>query len=321
MKVAVLCPLSPDSLRQLRSRHDCAASVHPDEAAKFRLVEDAEVVVLRSPIILDRATIEKASRLQLVVRAGVGWDNVDRFAARERKIQLVSIPVPAHSVAELIFGLTLALCRNISRLHRSLQEGRWEKHLGFGRALSGRTLGLLGFGRIGMCAAEIAKGFRMTLLACDRSPWKPQKQTAARALGVQFVEFPDLFALADVLTIQLPLGDDTDCLVGTELIGRMKQDAMLVNVGRGRIVDEQALYRALRDGKIGGAATDVFAAEPPGRHPLLELDNFVATPHVGAQTVEAQREIGETVVRIIDAFAAGEDLAQVGAVYCEELDH
>ena len=316
MKVAVLCPLWPDALCQLQSRHDCVASVQPDEAAKFRLVADAEVVVLRSPVVLDRATIEKARRLRLVVRAGVGWDNVDRCAAREREIQTVCVPVSAQSVAEHAFALTLALCRNISRLHRSLQEGRWEKHHGFGRALSRQNLGLLGFGRIGICTAEIAKGFRMTLLACDRSPWKPRKQTAAGALGVQFVELPDLFARADVLTIQLPLGDDTRCLVGAELIGRMKQDAVLVNVGRGRTVDEQALHRALRDGKIAGEASDVFATEPPGRHPLLELDNFVATPHVGAQTVEAQREIGENVVQIIDAFAVGDDLAQAGALLC-----
>ena len=134
MNVAVLCPLWPDALRQLQSRHDCVASVQPDEAAKFRLVADAEVVVLRSPIVLDRAAIERAQRLRLVVRAGVGWDNVDQLAARERGIQTVCVPVSAQSVAEHVFGLTLALCRNICRLHRSLQEGRWEKHLGFGRA-------------------------------------------------------------------------------------------------------------------------------------------------------------------------------------------
>jgi D-3-phosphoglycerate dehydrogenase len=314
MRVAVLCSLWPDALRQLESRHDCVAEVHPDQAAKFRLVEGAEVVVLRSPVVLDRETIEKACELRLVVRAGVGWDNVDRVAAGERGIQTVCVPVSARSVAEHAFGLALALCRSIHRLHRSLQEGRWEKHLGFGRELSGKTLGLLGFGRIGISMAEISKAFQMTLLACDRSPWKPHKQRAARGLGVEFVELPEVFARADVLTIQLPLDDDTRYLVGAELIGRMKQDAMLVNVGRGRIVDEDALYRALRDGKIAGAASDVFTTEPPGRHPLLELDNFVATPHVGAQTVEAQREVGENVVKIIDAFAAGDDLARAGAI-------
>ena len=314
MKVAVLCLLWPEALRQLQSRHDCAASVHPDEAAKLRLVEDAEVVVLRSPVVLDRATIEKAPRLRLAVRAGVGWDNVDRVAAAERGIQTVCVPVSARSIAEHVFGLALALYRSIPRLHRSLQEGRWEKHLGFGRELSGKTLGLLGFGRIGIATAEISRAFRMALLACDRSPWKPHKQTAARALGVELVDLAELFARADVLTIQLPLDDGTRYLVGAELIARMKPDALLVNVGRGRIVDEDALYRALCDGRIAGAASDVFATEPPGRHPLFELDNFVATPHVGAQTVEAQREVGENVVRIIDAFAAGDDLARAGAV-------
>ncbi len=319
MKVAVLCSLWPDALCQLQIRHDCVAAVQPGEAAKFRLVENAEVVILRSPVVLDRATIEKARYLRLVVRAGIGWDNVDQFAARERGIQTVCVPVSAQSVAEHVFGLTLALCRKISRLHRSLQEGRWEKHLSLGRTLSGRTLGLLGFGRIGICTAEIAKGFRMALLACDRSPWKPRKQMAAGALGVQFVELRDLFARADVLTIQLPLGDDTRGLVGAELIGRMKRDAVLVNVGRGQTVDEHALYNALHNGQIAGAASNVFATEPPGRHPLLELDNFVATPHVGAQTVDAQREIGDNVVKIIDAFAAGDDLAQAGALLCPNL--
>jgi phosphoglycerate dehydrogenase-like enzyme len=142
----------------------------------------------------------------------------------------------------------------------------------------------------------------MRVLAHDRSPERPEKQRAARALGVRFVGLEELFSEAEMIAVQVPLNDQTRSLVGAALLDRMPPGAFLVNVARGQIVDEQALYDALKHERLGGAALDVFAAEPPGEHPLLKLENFLATPHVGAQTVEAQRHIGEAVVRAIDEF-------------------
>jgi len=168
-----------------------------------------------------------------------------------------------------------------------------------------------GFGRIGICTARIAQAFQMPLLAHDRSPAKPHKQRAAAELGVHFVALPDLFARSDIVTIQIPLDDSDRHMVGTELIGLMKADAVLVNVGRGPLVDEAALYQALCERRLGGAACDVFSQEPPLHSPLLTLENFIGTPHVGAQTMEAQQKVGEDVASIIDAYAAGSHIGQV----------
>ncbi len=154
----------------------------------------------------------------------------------------------------------------------------------------------------------------MSVLACDRSPEKPDKQAAATRSEVRFVAVDELFATADVLAIQTPLNDSTRGLVDRDLLATMKRDAILINVGRGGTVDELALYEALRDGQLAGAALDVFQREPPGDNPLLTMSNFVGTPHVAAQTQDAQERVGESVVRIIDAFAVGEDWSIFGVV-------
>jgi D-3-phosphoglycerate dehydrogenase len=190
---------------------------------------------------------------------------------------------------------------------RALREGRWEKHGNYGLDLFGRQLGLLGFGRIGQRTAELGKAIGMTVIGSDRSPEKPAKQEAAARLGVRFVSLAELFASTDVVVMQTPLDETTRGLVDGRLLATMKRSAVLINVGRGGTVDETALYESLRDGRLAGAALDVFAREPPGASPLLTLPNFVGTPHVAAQTEDAQARVGTSVVRIIDAFAAGED--------------
>jgi len=154
----------------------------------------------------------------------------------------------------------------------------------------------------------------MSVVAYDRSPEKPAKQTIAAKIGVRFVSLAELFAAADVLSIQTPLDDSTRGLMDASRLAMMKREALLINVGRGGVVDEDALCSALRAGRLAGAALDVFAREPPGKHPLLALPNFIGTPHVGAQTREAQEHVGSAVVRIIDAFADGGDWAAHGVV-------
>lgn len=314
MNVAVFSHVWPESLEELQRRHRCRVEINPDSERKRALIADADVAIIRSPVRLDRPTLEAAGRLKLILRAGMGADSIDVDFARRRGIGVVLVPLSADSVAEHTFGLLLSLYRRIPWLHRTVCEGRWAKHTGLGLELAGKTLGLVGFGRIGIRTAEIARAFGMDLLAFDRSPNKPHKRDAAARLGVRFLSLDELFATADAVAIQTPLNEQTRGLIGERLIGRMKPRAVLINVGRGKVVDEQALCEALRQGRIGGAALDVFANEPPGDSPLLGLDNFIATPHVAAQTVEAQRKIGADVVRIVDALADGKDLASHGAV-------
>ncbi|GAG21862.1 unnamed protein product, partial [marine sediment metagenome] len=178
----------------------------------------------------------------------------------------------------------------------------------------GKTLGLVGFGRIGIRIAEIAKVFNMDICAFDRSPEKPHKKSAAEKMCVKFTDIETLFKTSDIISIQTPLNAETRNLVDTKIIASMKKTAMIINVGRGKIINEDALYEALRDGQIAGAALDVFSEEPPKDNPLLNLRNFVGTPHVGAQTMQAQKKIGDDVLAIVDGFEHGKDLNDLGGV-------
>jgi D-3-phosphoglycerate dehydrogenase len=314
MNITILSAIWPESVAWLKSRHSCrVAEPLPRENLNAALA-DADAVILRSGVELDRAALDSAPSLRLIVRAGMGLENIDCAAAARRGVRVVCVPLSANSVAEHAVGLLLALSRRITRLDAALREGRWEKHAGYGRDLFGRCLGLLGFGRIGGRIAELASGFGMSVVAYDRSPEKRAKQEIAAKIGVRFVTLAELFSTADMISIQTPLDDSTRGLVDAALLATMKNDAMLINVGRGGVVDEVALDSALRQGRPAGAALDVFAREPPGKHPLLELPNFIGTPHVGAQTQESQEHVGRAVVRIIDAFADGGDWEAHGVV-------
>jgi D-3-phosphoglycerate dehydrogenase len=305
MNVAILSPIWPTAIKALQAHHACRLALASPTDSLPEVLRDADAAILRSGVRLDRKLLEAASRLRLIVRAGMGVDSIDCECARERGVRVVCVPLSAQSVAEHTLGLMLALSHQIVRCDAALRAGRWEKHTGHGRDLFGYHLGLLGFGRIGQRMAGLGRALGMSVSACDRSAEKPAKREAAARLGVRFVSLADLFSNADVVTIHTPLDETTRGLVDASLLATMKQDALLINVGRGGIVDEDSLYLALSYGRLGGAALDVFAREPPGAHALLSLPNFIGTPHVGAQTRDAQRQVGEAVVKILDAFAAG----------------
>ena len=303
MKIAVLSAIWPIALERLRLRHDVAVELDPPPPVLHRTLSDRRAAVIRSPVRLDRAALEAAPALRLVVRAGAGTDAVDLACAESRGVRVVTVPSAARSVAEHAFGLLLGLFRGIPRLDRSLREGRWLKSSGGGRELRGKRLGLVGFGRIGRSLGELASAFGMQVAACDRSPEKPEKREAAKRLGVTFMGLDELLRESDAVCVQAPLDGGSRRLLDAAKLGLMKMGAVLVHVGRGGVVDEAALYAALREGRLAGAALDVFESEPPGESPLLSLDNFIGTPHVGAQTAEAQAAIGDEVVRILDEFA------------------
>ncbi|MCS7468883.1 hydroxyacid dehydrogenase [Stieleria sp. ICT_E10.1] len=320
MRILILSSIWPETTERLQREFDCLVSINPADGEKHRLLADAEVVIVRSPVRLDRAALESARNLKLIIRAGAGLDAIDVPLAKSRGVVVIAVPLSADSVAEHSIGLLLSVCRRIPQLNHALRQGRWEKHSGLGIQLSGKTLGLVGFGRIGIRTAELAKAFRMNLLAHDRSPEKSHKRAAAERLAVRFLPLDDLFAGSDFILIQTPLDETTRGLVDGHRLALMKATAVLVNVGRGGVVDERSLYDALRGGRLAGAAMDVFQSEPLsvsgqlGNHPLLSLDNFVATPHVAAQTIDAQRCVGEDVAKIVHAFSSGQSLVGLGIV-------
>lgn len=240
--------------------------------------------------------------LRVVVRAGTGLDNVDRAAAEERGVKVFNTPnANSVSVAELVFGLLLALERHIVPAAGDLRRGVWEKSKYLGRELSGRTLGILGFGRIGREVATRARAFDLTVISHD-----PRHGTTSEGFGwVREVQRDDLFRDADLITLHMPLHEGTRDSIGAREFGLMKKDAVLVNCARGGVVNEAALHAALVAGTIRAAASDVFATEPPGANPLLALPNFLPLPHLGASTAEAQRRAGtDAASLILEALAA-----------------
>ena len=269
------------------------------EEQGIAVVKDADVLVVGLQRITERV-LEAAARLKVIGRCGVGLDNVDLRAAGARGIPVVYTPgANAQTVADLTLGLMLALARKITQADRMTRDNQWKRIMG--NDVWGKTLGIFGLGQIGANVARRAKGFDMHVVAYD----VVQNPPLAKELGVEYCSKADIIAQADFITLHLPLNQETQGFIGEQELKAMKKTAVLVNTSRGGIVDEQALYRGLKAGEIAGAALDVFAQEPPGKTPLVELDNFIGSPHIGGITVEALGRIGMTVARDIVAVLKG----------------
>jgi len=270
------------------------------EALARRLHAFECVVLMRERTPFPRALFEKLPNLRLLITAGMRNASIDLAAATERRVQVCGTEMLGYPTAELTWGLILALLRQIPRDEQALREGRWQTTLGIG--VRGKTLGVLGLGRLGTQVAAIGKAFGMNPIA-----WS-QNLTAERAAaaGARFVSKEELFAAADLVTIHVVLSDRTRGLVGAADLARMKKTAYLVNTSRGPVVDEGALIALLREHRIAGAALDVFEPEPlPPRHPLTTLDNLLLTPHLGYVTEENYRLLYAHAVEDIRAFLDG----------------
>jgi D-3-phosphoglycerate dehydrogenase / 2-oxoglutarate reductase len=299
MRVLVREPIADAGIELLRSRFD----VDVDKDAPLEAIIDRyDAIVIRSETRLTRELIERAERLKVIGRAGVGVDNVDVDAATRRGIVVANAPESTViSAAEQTIGLIVALARNIPQAHAALKEGRWERSRWGGVELSGKTLGVIGFGRIGQQVARRALGLGMSVVAYD--PFVGADRF--RDMGVERSESVEaLLGASDVVTLHSPLTDETRCLIDRSAIEAMRDGARLVNAARGALVDEEALAEAIRSGKLAGAALDVFSAEPYSG-PLLELDQVVVTPHLAASTDEAQDRAGVIIAEQIVAALDG----------------
>jgi D-3-phosphoglycerate dehydrogenase len=266
------------------------------------IIGNYDAIVIRSATRLTRDLIERAERLKVIGRAGVGVDNVDVDAATRQGIVVANAPESTVvSAAEQTIGLIVALARNIPQAHAALKDGRWERSRWGGIELAGKTLGVIGFGRIGQQVARRALGLGMDVLAFD--PFVGRDRF--RDLGVEQAETVDeVLAGSDVVTLHSPLTDSTRRLIDREAIAKMRDGARLVNAARGALVDEEALAEAIESGKLAGAALDVFSAEPY-EGPLLQLDRVVVTPHLAASTGEAQDRAGVIVAEQVVAALDG----------------
>ncbi len=280
-----------------------------------------EAIVVRSATKLTADVIEKAERLKVIGRAGVGIDNVDVEAATRRGIVVANAPESTVvSAAEHTIGLLVALTRNIPQAHAALKQGRWERKTYGGVELADKTLGVLGFGRIGQQVARRAAGLGMRVVAYD--PFVAPERF--RELGVERLDNVDeVYAAADFITLHLPLTDETRHAIGAAAFAKMRDGVRIVNAARGELIDEDALLDALRSGKVGGAALDVFSSEPYSG-PLLELDNVVATPHLAASTEEAQDRAGVIIAEQVAAALEGglvTNAVNIPVIGAEDLEY
>jgi len=298
-RVLVREPIAEAGLALLRERFDVDVDSDSDLAAT---IGDYEAIVIRSATKLDASLIERAQRLKVIGRAGVGVDNVDVEAATRRGIVVANAPESTViSAAEHTIGLLLALSRHIPQAHAALKAGRWERSRYGGLELAGKTLGVLGFGRIGQQVARRALGLEMRVVAHD--PFVARERF--RELGVERLETRDeVLAAADFLTLHLSLTAETRGSIDAVAFGKLRDGARIVNAARGELVDEAALLDALREGQVAAAALDVFGSEPYSG-PLLELDNVVVTPHLAASTEEAQDRAGVIVAEQVAAALEG----------------
>jgi D-3-phosphoglycerate dehydrogenase len=267
------------------------------------LLSDAEGLVVRSGTTVDRELMEAAPRLRVVGRAGVGVDNIDLDEATRRGILVANAPLAnSVSAAEHAFGLMLAQARNIARADATIRAGRWDRAAFRGVELDGKTLGLVGMGRIGTLVAQRALAFGMSVLAYD--PYITADQ--ARQAGGELRDLDSLLAESDFISLHLPRTPETENLLDAAAFNKVKPGVRIVNASRGGIIDEEALAAAIRSGQVAGAALDVFATEPLVGGPLVELPQVVLTPHLGASTAEAQDKAGLHVAESVAAGLMGE---------------
>jgi D-3-phosphoglycerate dehydrogenase / 2-oxoglutarate reductase len=296
MKIVVADPISPQGLEVLTQRG--WEVVRPGTEALPAALLDADALIVRSATRVTEELLAAAPRLRVVGRAGVGVDNIDLEAATRRGVLVMNTPGGnAVSVAEHTLALLLALTRRVPQLNAAIHAGRWEK-TGEGRELRGKTLGLVGFGRVASEVAPRARAFEMRVLAYD--PYV--SESAARDAQVELVTLPVLLAQSDFVSLHTSLGPATEKLINATTLAQSKRGAALINTKRGELVDEAALAEALRSGQLSAAALDVFETEPPRNSPLLDLANVIATPHVAGSTREAQEEVGTRIAQQVRDF-------------------
>jgi D-3-phosphoglycerate dehydrogenase / 2-oxoglutarate reductase len=271
----------------------------------INLIADQDALVVRGQTRVTAAVLDAAPRLRVVGRAGVGVDNIDLEAAKKHKVTVVNAPSSTTiAVAELAVGLLLAVAREIPRADTAMKQGQWLKKEFEGVELNGKTLGVIGFGRIGMEVGKRAAAFGMNVITYDPNVSEHELEHG----NAEPVSLQDLYAWSDFISLHLPLNVQTRDLIGPQAISQMRDGVRIVSTARGGIIDEAALLEALNSGKVAGVALDVFEKEPPGLTELVSHPRVIATPHIGAQTAEAQSRAAEEIASEVLAALQGKPL-------------
>ncbi len=294
-KILIADALSPEAFEELKAIPDFEVTLKTgmDEDELVKTIPEFNATVVRSATKVTGRAIEATSNLELIVRAGIGLDNIDVKAAEAKGIQVANTPAATSiSVAEHTFGLMLAAIRNHGKANLSMKEHKWEKKILSGTELYEKTLGIIGIGRIGQEVAKRALAFGMKVIAYDIIEVKTD-------LDIRMVSWEELLSQADIFTLHLPLTEKTRHMISDKEFEKMKDGVILINASRGGTVDEKALLKALDSGKVRAAALDVFEKEPPVEFSLIDHPNVIATPHIGAAAKEGQARAGMEVVKIL----------------------
>lgn len=320
VKILVSDPLSEEGLKILKAVKELEVDVKTDLKPEMlkEIIKDYEALVVRSATKVNKDVIAAAAKLKVIGRAGVGLDNVDLEAATQKGIIVMNTPGGnTISTAEHTMSMILSLSRNIPQANASTKKGEWKRSKFMGVELCNKILGIVGFGRIGSEVAKRAQAFNMRILAYD--PFLSKE--IAESLGVEIVELKELLERSDYITVHTPLTDETRHMISREQFALMKKGVRVINCARGGIIDEKALVDAIKEGKVLGAAMDVFEQEPlTADNELLKLDNVVLTPHLGASTEEAQVNVAVEVAEIVRDALLGRGIRNAANYPCLEAE-
>lgn len=297
MRILIASYIDPDAIEALSQEHDVICAFDASEEELTEVIADREILIFRSGVQITAEVMSAAPDLRLIMRAGSGYDNVDLDYVQEQSIRLIRIPGPgAQAVAEMSFALMLALARNLFFADQQWRRGRWVKHEIEGHLLAGKVLGIVGAGNIGRRTGALGVAWGMDVLGCVEFP-RPETHAALRERGIHAASLEEVLAQSDFVSVHVPLTASTRNMIGAEELSLMKRGSYLINLARGGVVDELALYDALVAGHLAGAGLDVHEHEGDGNlSPVAGLDNVILTPHIGASTVDSQRQIGQIMV-------------------------
>ena len=299
----LICDEVDPVLNKILTENGLKVSYEPEITPEQILekISTFNIVIVRSRTTITKEMIDKADNCKIIARVGVGLDNIDQNAAKEKDIRVINAVEGAmNAVAELVLGLMLSLARQTTRGDRAIRNGQWLKKELKGTELKGKYLGIIGLGNIGKRLGRLARALNMNIIGYDVIPIDEE---FSKEVGLMKADLDTLIQSSDYVSIHVPLLDSTYHLIDAQKISTMKKTAKIINTSRGGVVDEEALYQALKNGNLGGAALDVFEKEPAIGNKLAELDNVILTPHIGAQTKEAQslaaNVIAEKIVQIL----------------------
>jgi D-3-phosphoglycerate dehydrogenase len=299
----LICDQVNTTLKEILEKNGLKVTYEP-EITPEQIAEKIgtfEVVVVRSRTKMTRELVEKANKCQIIARVGVGLDNIDQDAAKEKNIRVINAVEGAiTAVAELVIGLMLSMAREIPRADREIRNGNWIKKELMGSELKGKYLGIVGLGNIGKRLGRLARALNMNIIGYDVAEIDNE---FSKEVGLMKADLDTLLSSADYISFHVPLLDSTHHMINAEKLKMMKNTTRIINTARGGVIDEEALYNSLKEGSLAGAALDVFEVEPATGNKLVTLPNFIATPHMGAQTKEAQllaaNIIAEKIIQIL----------------------